>query len=188
MSFNSDTLENAFYDWIVAITSLTVIWRYANAPRPTLPYIDLNINFIKSIGIDYETTPDSSGNVAAFGNRELTLEINYYGPSSIGVNEQIVSSLRDDNVLSTLNAAGICYVNKMLENNTTVLLSGGSTYEQRSTMELVFRYSNQGITDPSEFNVGLISYVDAIGTVTNEFGQTHTYTEEVKAGTPYTPP
>lgn len=185
MSFDINVIENAFYTWITTLTGKTVIWRYQNAQRPSLPYLDLNISFVSSVGIDYETTPDTNGNVIAWGNRELTLELNWYGAGSLNGMEMIYSSLRNENILGQLNAAGICYVQKMLQTNSTILLSGGSTYEERNTMELRFRYSNQGVTQPDTYNVGLISYVESEGKINNA-GET--ITVEVNAGTPYTPP
>jgi hypothetical protein len=185
MSFDINTIQDAFYNWVSTLIGFPVIWRFANAQRPDPPYMDLNITFITSIGIDYETTPDTNGNVISWGNRELTLELNYYGSGSLNAMEALYSSLRNDNILATLNKAGICYVQKMLQTNSTILLSGGSTYEERNTMELRFRYSNQGVTDPSKYNVGLISYIESVGTFDNE-GQE--IVKDVNVGTPYTPP
>lgn len=184
MTFAINTIKDAFYDWVSSVSNKTVIWQFENAPAPALPYIGLNISQLASIGVDYETVPDNNGNAAIYGNRQLILEINYYGSGSLDTMEALATSLRSDAVLRTLNASGVCYVNKMLQTNTTVLID--SRYEERTLMELVFRYSNQGITDPDLIDVGLISYVESEGTLTDVDGTE--IVKDVNVGTPYTPP
>lgn len=164
MSFDSTTLKNGIYNWVTTIVpGVPCVWEYQNAPAPTLPYIGLNIARVSSIGMDFEDEPDNNGNTSIWGNRELLLQLNYFGSGSLNAMEALYTSLRTEPTLDILHAAGLVYVNKMLQTNVVTLIN--SNYEERQLLELIFRYSNQGITAASTYNVGLIEHVTGTGSV-----------------------
>lgn len=160
MTIAISSLQLALYNWITSVTGVTVIWSFANAPQPALPYITLNLLNINSTGPDYETPPNDDGDAALFGNRELTLEVNYYGSGGIDALENLRTSIQQVDIKETLNAAGIVFIDRELSQNLTFLQD--SLYEERHLMEFRFRYSNQGAA-PNLFEVGIIERVGMEG-------------------------
>lgn len=183
MSLIAATIEDALYNWATTVTGLQVIWRFPNAPRPPLPYLDLNIASNDAIGWDFELAPNAVGVSALMGNRELVLEINYYGDGSMVAMEKLLTSLRIPSIRDTLAESGLYFVDKISEANITALVE--EEFEERRIMELMFRYSNQGVNAPDEFDVGLIEAVE----VTSEYAPPHEdLGTELLIGTPYEPP
>jgi len=187
MSFSLSTIQNAIYDWVYAASgNVTTIWRFTNAPRRTKPYIDLSLTTFTSVGEDVLTDPNSLGMASIFGNREVILEINCYGDNSVATMEKLYTSLSSPAILDTLALSGVFFVKKLMQSNTTTLLADATTYEERAILELKFRYSNQGITNPDEVAVGLIENVIAVGEFTGS--ETDELDRNIDVGQPYTPP
>lgn len=184
MSFVSNTIDDAIYDWVFGTSAKTTLWLYLNAPRPTLPYISLNKTNFSKIGWDYETPPDDEGRAALFGNREFLLEINYYGTGGLDVFEKLTTSLQSEPVIQALADKGVVFIDKVMQNNIAELMD--TTFEERHIMELKFRCSNQGITDPDTFATGLIQTVEVGGTTSG--GVISPKETEQDIGVPYEPP
>jgi hypothetical protein len=161
MTVAISTLQLALYNWVTGVTGVTTIWSFANAPQPALPYITLNILNINTTGPDYETPPNDDGDAALFGDRELTLEVNYYGNGGIDALENLRTSIQQFDIKQTLNAAGIVFIDRELSENLTFLQD--SLYEERHLMEFRFRYSNQGVGNANLFEVGIIEHVGMEG-------------------------
>jgi hypothetical protein len=168
MSLNISTIQQAFYDWVSTKTGVTTIWFFPNAPRPERPYISLNIAELSINGWDYETPPDATGLASLFGDRDLTLEINHYGPGGFEALDKLRTSVLEFAVQQDLCAAGIGLVDRMPITNTTELLD--TKYEPRAMMEMMFRISNQGITDADTYDVGLIESVEGTACVVDDNG------------------
>lgn len=169
MSISFNTIQTALYTWAHGQSGeRTTIWYRPNAPRPSLPYISLSISEINAVGQDFETKPDVNGDVSLFGNREFVLEVNHYGPGGLDVMEKLRTSLQREDVRNTLGASGVYYVARLAQNNISTLLD--TSFEDRVVLELRFRYSNQGITAPDTYNVGLIELMDIEGKVKNAEG------------------
>lgn len=157
MTVAMSSLQLALYTWVTSVTGKTTIWSFANAPQPTTAYITLNLLEITQTGWDYETPPDNDGDAALFGNRELTLEVNYYGAGGIDTLEQLRTSIKQYNVEAALNAAGLFYIDRGLSTNLTFLQD--NVYKERHLMEFRFRYSNQGVGAANLYEVGIIERV-----------------------------
>ena len=185
MAFALSTIENAFYAWAYATGVTTTLWRYQNGPAPSLPYMTLNLNNVTKVNWDYQTQTDEFGNAALMGNREVTLEINYYGVGAMEAFEKLTTSLQSFPVIETFAASGLHYVDKLSQFNLTELVDSTNGYEERYFMELKFRYSNQGITAPGVFSTNIIQTTEVSGETT--YGEDEIDTE-LEIGEPYTPP
>lgn len=186
MSFSSSTIENALYAWASGVSGKTTIWRNQNAPAPSAPYMTLFItNFVK-VGWDYQTQTNDDGKAALMGNRELNLEINYYGTGGLDVFEKLTTSLQTEIVSQTLTASGLFYFDKVMQENISGLDQSTNGFEERYIMELRFRYSNQGITDPDLFDTNIIQTTEVLGESTGPSGDT--IETELNIGEPYIPP
>lgn len=157
MTVAISTLQLAIYNWVFSTSGITTIWAFANSPQPTTAYITLNLLEITQTGWDYETPPNDDGDTALFGNRELTLEVNYYGSGGIDILEKLRTSIKQYDVEAALNAAGLFYIDRGLSTNLTFLQD--NVYKQRHLMEFRFRYSNQGVGNPNLYDVGIIERV-----------------------------
>lgn len=185
MSFVLSTIEDAIYSWVNSISATTVIWRFQNGPAPTSPYITLNISNFKKVGWDYQTLTDENGKAALMGNREFSLEINYYGTGGVNVFEKLTTSLQSFPVVQALTDAGIAYIDKLSQQNLTGLSESTDGFEERQMMELKFRCSNQGITAPDLFDTGIIQTTEVGGQSASGEGNINT---DLNIGDPYTPP
>lgn len=168
MAFDMDTIKQGIYNWVTNISGVQVIWLEPNAPRPDLPYIGLDIGSYQSVGEDYQTAPDDNGMASLFGDREFTLEINYYGSNGHNIMEKLRTSLQQFDVRNNLADKGVVFVDDLTTQGATELLD--TLYESRKIMEATFRVSNQGVTDPGQFEVGVIETVEGEITAKDQKG------------------
>lgn len=162
MAITFSTLKTALYAWASSNTpALTpVIYYNQDGVRPAKPYITLFLRDFVQIGWDYVPKPDALGDADIIGNREFTLQIESYGANAMQVLENLRSSLQNPNVLDTLRANNIVFVNQFPINDTTVLLD--TQYEERATMDILFR-----IAQTIEPNLGVIEIVEIEETLSN---------------------
>lgn len=170
MAITFATLKTNLYTWAVAnIPAMTPVLYYnQDAPRPSKPYITLFLRDFIQIGWDYVPKPDALGDAEIIGNREFTLQIESYGTNSMQVLENLRSALQNPNVLDTLRANNIVFVNQFPINDTTILLD--TQYEERATMDVLFRIANT-----IEPNIGLIEIVEVEEILSN--GESIVYDE-----------
>lgn len=147
-------IQKTIYDWVSTTTGLTTIWLDPNAPRPPKPYIAMRISNFEMIAQDYVSAPDDLGNIALIGNREFTLEVDYYGINSLGIMDNLRTSLQQHNTRASLELGGLVYVNSTAITDLTALLD--NQYERRYMVEITFRMSNQMTSDLDKYEVGLI--------------------------------
>jgi uncharacterized RDD family membrane protein YckC len=152
MSIVFSTLKTSLYDWAVANVpaGMPVVYYFPNAPRPTVDYVTLLISSVSQIGWDYQPRPTNNpGDIEGIGDREFTLQVQAYGGDPLTVLENLRTSLQKPTVLDTLRADGIVFVNWFTINDITDLVD--SRFEQRATLDLLFRVSQQ--------------YLDSVGTI-----------------------
>ena len=164
--FSIETIRLGLYNWVTTVTETNAIWLNPNAPRIELPYITLEIGNITTHGWDYEIPPDTLGKSALAGDRELILEVNYYGNNGSDALELLKSSLGSHETIEQLGRSGLHYVNRLAEVSTTELLD--VRWEQRRMIEFRFRTSSQGIDDANTQDVGCIESVPIEGDYTNK--------------------
>jgi hypothetical protein len=157
--FSEATLKQGIYDWVSSVSGVTTIWYRPDAPRPRLPYITLDLGAISSVGRDYLTQVDNQGMASLYGNREVTLEITYYGDGGIEVMEKLRTGMDNPNITAQLASSGISFVGRLGEISDSTLLD--SRWESRRILEVNLRYSNQGVTAPSKIELGIIEEVNA---------------------------
>lgn len=161
--FSIQTIQSGIYKVVTDIintTTIPVVWFNQNAPRPSYPYITLNINSLIAVGDDYVASPTSTGLVAMYGNREFTVDINYFGGlitgvlKGIDVMQQLQTDIKATSHQDTLAQYGIAFIDKVSVLNITELLD--TKYYERLILELRFRVSSQGISSVAGINAGLI--------------------------------
>lgn len=160
---NWTTIENALYDYIVAITGRTVIWENEDDARPNFPYITLGYDPLTQIGIDYESRADGDGNTDITGNREFTVSIQHdSNTAQQGVTdlETLRMSFNKFTKLETLRASGLVFVNADPILNLDFLED--TKHVHRKNMDVLFRIAQTDTDAP-----GLIETVEAEGTYDN---------------------
>jgi hypothetical protein len=154
-------IRNALYAWVSGQTSLTVIWRFANAPQPARPYVTLRMLPLADVGYDWHGDPDAQGDAETFKDRVFAAEIEVHGEAQpYGANvalselEQIKRSLQMVTVTDILSAAGLAPMDT-------------SPSEERSAirrLDFEARYAFQarfGVTQEGTESVGYIATSDA---------------------------
>ena len=143
MTINFNGVRSSLYDWAVANIpiSMPVIYLFSNAPRPTVDYVSLYISTVTQIGWDWTQDPlDEFGISKQVGDREFTVQVQAYGGDPLTVLQNLRTSLQKQNVLDSLRAVGIVFVNWFPINDVTDLID--SRYEQRASMDILFRIAD----------------------------------------------
>lgn len=166
---NFSTLQDGLYDWISTETSLEVVWEYANAPRPTLPYISLLIPTITPVGQVSSSQVDDAGLMTILSQNIMTISISYHGAeeaSSMSGQQlmaQILLSVRKQSVNKIFYDNNIGYLTRLAQN--TIQNQLGTSFQEKVVMDLLFLLVTDVIDD-----VGLIETVEIAGQFLYESG------------------
>lgn len=166
MPLNMTIIEKAFYDWVVTVTSKTVIFADDNGPQPTqatppkTPYLSLRLNSLTPMGQDFWSDVNgNTGNAKIAGNRRLTLAIDHFGADSFSTCETLYTSLIIPIYQQLLNAAGITQLDRFPIQNLSGL--DDTRFEERARFEAWFLIASES----SNINVGVIERVEADETI-----------------------
>lgn len=168
MAFDLQTIRKGLYTFVNSVTNQTTIWYRPNAPRPPLPYITIDIKDYEAIGSDWIAYLDEDGFTYFEGDREFTLVVNAYGDNAITVLEKLQTMGRAYEFQNLLLDYGLVYVDRISMVNVAELLD--TKWQPRYQLELRFRTSSQGITEPEKFEVGIIETVKGTRTIKKEDG------------------
>lgn len=136
---NINALEDALYAWITGVSTLEVIFAHPNAPRPTSPYVYLNIYQSTQIGWKESSSIlliDNSIDVSYSGFEEIAVSINTYYDVAFRNATQIKDSLERVTVTEQLFAAGLGYKNSSSVREMPEIVN--MTYEPRAQFDCFF--------------------------------------------------
>lgn len=168
MSVNWETVKTNIYNWVIANipAGMPATMYYENSPRPSAPYVTINLASIVQVGWDYHPAPsDNAGDVTLVGNREFTVQLQAYGGDPFTVMENLRTSLQLQSVLDSLRANGIVFANWFPLNDITLLVD--TTFEKRTSMDVLFR-----IAQTTNDTVGTIGTVELQEVLENASGST----------------
>jgi hypothetical protein len=160
MAINFLTVQTALYNWAVANlpSGMPVIFYYANAPRPTVSYVTLNIQSVVAVNQDWtDSSTDVNGVVNMKGDRQFTLSIQAYGGDTLTTLENLRTSLQKQTVLDTLRANGIVFYQSLTINDITALVD--SRYESRAQLDVLFGIGQVYTDAPGYFDRTVIQEV-----------------------------
>lgn len=166
MSLNWETVKTNIFNWVVANVpvNMPVTFYYENSPRPTSPYVTINLSTINQIGWDWTPNPtDNAGDVDIIGDREFTIQLQAYGGDPFTVMENLRSSLQKQAILDTLRLVGIVFVNWFAINDITELVD--TRFEKRTQMDVLFR-----IAQDNNETLGTIATVHVEEVISNAGG------------------
>ena len=141
------TAEEAVYNWIKNIvgSQVTVIWTKQsaydslNAPKPDLPFIELNIISVSQLGKSEEIHVNDDTYRYNF-RKKFTLTINVYSNESpMTYIESIINSLQLENSLEILRAGGVAYNGEPIINDISTLME--SKFELRASCDIFLCYN-----------------------------------------------
>lgn len=135
------TLRTDLRTLFIPLSGLTedkVIWQDENAPRPALPYVAMKVMSQRFVKQDYYADPDANGVQKVQGDRELTLNIQYFGPDSVQNLEAVVDKLRLNSVLDRFMAAKYVAFNTAQVTDIAALLDKAQI-EPRASMDVFIR-------------------------------------------------
>lgn len=160
MAINFAAVKTSLYNWAVANlpAGMPVIFYYANAPRPTVSYVTLNIQSIVAVNQDWsDSSTDSSGVQNMKGDRQFTVSIQAYGGDTLTTLENLRTSLQKQTVLDTLRANGIAFYQSLTINDITELVD--SRYESRAQLDVLFGIGQIYTDSPGFFDHTVIQEV-----------------------------
>jgi hypothetical protein len=149
------TIEDALYDWVHAVLpTVVIIWNHQNVPRPVVPYLDLHLSPISSVGVDAVLPPDPVHGISEIvGNRDFTLSIQCLGPLASDYAETLRISLEKPSVQFNLRQKGVVFVDRLA--NVSISEVVDNRWEHRHLLDLKFRYAQYD----TDF-VGTIDHAD----------------------------
>lgn len=139
-----------------------VIWQDENAPRPALPYVAMKVMSQRYVKQDHYSGVDANGVQKVSGDRELTLNIQYFGPNSVESLEAIVDKLRLESVLATFIGARYVVFNTEQVTDVAALLDKVQI-EPRASMDVFIRvkkYQSDTVGEIATANINPTSAPD----------------------------
>ena len=160
-----NTIRGKLYPLIKAqIGSETLIFADQNAPRPPLPYWTLRLAAQRAVGEDaYSQGVDANGDQLVSGVREITVQVQRFGPDS----DVACSDLRDN--LSRTTVSEAWQIEKIALYDVGDVLNvpyklDNSQLEPRASVDLFVRFGTELLD-----RVGVIETVEtSAGYVTNQ--------------------
>jgi hypothetical protein len=109
--FDITTIKQALYDWATPQAGLPVIWLYQKGPKPTKPFITLNIIGPQRVAgrDDFRVESGGTGQVLE-GQRKFNVSVNVYaddGDDPISVADDLATSLQLPTVYELLHTKNI---------------------------------------------------------------------------------
>lgn len=128
---------------------VTVVDADQAAPHPTYPYATIKVHSIMSIGDDDDRGVDEDTNLTLMGGqRQATVDVNYYGEKHMERLMAARSSLKKMSVLDSLRAAaGVAIGSRGMVQNLTELME--TDYELRSFFDFTIYFSENYEDDVS---------------------------------------
>ena len=154
---NVATLKTAIYTLLQPILGGTLVWADQNAPRPPLPFATLRLSVIQRIGTPHYSNPDNAGLQDVLAVRESVLQVQRFGPDSVGALETFADKLALQTNLDKFSLQKISLFDVSSVTDVAQLLNGLAT-EPRASVDLSLRW----VSDQSD-NVGLIDDVNVNG-------------------------
>lgn len=155
-------IEDAIYNWINGQLGKQAIFAYPNAPRPTTPYVLINLFQIIQNGTEEgvgELQPDKSTNNTYSTLKEVTISINTYYAGALQSAHDIRNSLSLTAVLDQLWIDGLGFLNA---GNIQYLPEEiDSIFEQRAQFDITFAIRTEVIENiASVQNIELTNEID----------------------------
>lgn len=101
-------LQDHIYDWAAAqLSGVTIIWNDQNGPRPTPPFIALQILAMPKIGQADSTMADDTGQITRSWGEDVPMSIQGFGGATYEHLATLRSSLDRQAPLQALSANGI---------------------------------------------------------------------------------
>ena len=166
MPINFTTVQTSLYQWAVANlpVGMPVIYWEQNSPRPSVPYVTLNISNIVAVNQDWsESSTNPLGVQDMKGDRQFTLQVQAYGGDTLTNLENLRTSLQKQTVLDTLRANEIAFYQSLTINDITDLVD--SRYENRAQLDILFGIGQIYTDAPGFFDHMVLQevYLDAEG-------------------------
>lgn len=156
---NVQTLKTRLWSMLQPVIGGTVIWADQNGPRPALPYATLRLSSIQRVGTAHYADPDTNGIQTVVATRESTLQVQRFGPESVGALETFADKLALQTNLDKFSVQKIALFDVSSVTDVAQLLNGLAT-EPRASVELSLRWASDQTDD-----VGLIDSVSVNGQV-----------------------
>lgn len=136
---NIINIENALYTWASGVSGITTIFAHPNAPRPTDPYVLINVVQSTPVGIEESKSTLLVGDSVDidYSNVEnILVSINTYYTGAQQAATKLKDSLGRVTVNDQLFAAGLGYSRATTVNNIPEVIN--NQWEERSQFDCFF--------------------------------------------------
>ncbi len=132
-----EAIKTAFYNWAFFVNPIETIFINENGSIPDNPFCTLYVQPVAFIGHD-EYVNDNMGLVTYTGQREITLQAQYFGANAIQRGIDLLESLEMQTARDLLAVDGIVFVDR-LTGVTDLSELVDTSFEFRSSVDILFR-------------------------------------------------
>ena len=150
-------LEVKIYDVLAPMLPLLIVMDQ-NAPRPTLPYAAFRVNSFRVVMMDEYFAPNDAGVQSVSGNREFTVNLQYYGSEAVEKLQLVRDKLRLQSVMDAFLVRGLAAYSASAVMDISERVD--TRIEKRANLDIMMRYRSL-LTD----DVGYIDKAHIEGTV-----------------------
>lgn len=118
----------------------TVIRARRNGPKPRKPFATLRLYGFRKIGMDEERPTGTAGELEIWGEREATLEVQYFGDDAQNKLLTVEQSLQRPTIVDRCVDAGVAFFDAGSVQDLTALLDT-TLYEERAAIDLSIRFA-----------------------------------------------
>lgn len=120
------------------VPRVTVVFSQLGAPRPARPYADITVDSDVEVGRAERRAIDAAGNREVVAPHVATVTVALYGPSAMGLANQVRKSLELEAVTLRLRGEGVSFLQADGVQNASVALETG--FEERGIFTAQFSY------------------------------------------------
>ncbi len=162
-------IQDILYNWASGQTPFPVIWFNPNAPRPTFPYVALQMISAIKMGGDYISRPNIDDKRKIYSEYYLNLNISCYfavdGSFIVPMDtlNNLRQSLRTEDVANYLHDNGVSFL-KEISSILFLPVQVATGFESRATIDVQF-----GIVTEFEEDSYTIEKFEGEGTIKTNF-------------------
>ncbi len=151
-----EQFEDFLQQLVADLTGKTTVWAHQNAPRPKKPYIALRLYSLRGVGgLDEILLTETPGELLVKGDREITLEAQWFGPGSTNGLERLWQALQRPTITERCEAAKIAIFDAQDVQNISGLLDG-KAWEERASLDLYVRFARTTIDVPGYIEMVIV--------------------------------
>jgi hypothetical protein len=132
--------EDFIQSLVAELLGCTVIWSKGNGPKPRKPFATLRLYGYRRNGLDEGRSTNTAGVVEVRGDREATLEVQYFGEDAQQKLLELEQQFQRPTIVEQCFVEGVAFFDVQNIQDLTGLLDA-TTYEERASIDFSVRFA-----------------------------------------------